>query len=53
MNTCLMLLNRWECAVRDDGKYAKLNIFDQFIAVDEATPVLEKLYSSINAVQDQ
>ncbi|MCW7554134.1 hypothetical protein NX722_16205 [Endozoicomonas gorgoniicola] len=38
------------CVVREDGKYAKLNIFDQFVAVEEAVPVLEKLYESINSV---
>ena len=34
----------------ESGKTAKLNIFDQFIAVEEAVPVLDSLYQSINAV---
>ena len=38
------------CSIRDNGKYATLNIFDQFIAVEEAVPVLDKLYQSINQV---
>ncbi|UYM15087.1 hypothetical protein [Endozoicomonas euniceicola] len=38
------------CVVREEGKYAKLNIFDQFVAVEEAVPVLGGLYESINAI---
>ncbi|AMO57494.1 hypothetical protein [Endozoicomonas montiporae] len=44
------IANKVGCVVREEGKYAKLNIFDQFIAVEEAVPVLGKLYETINAV---
>ena len=38
------------CVVKEEGKCAKLNIFDQFVAVEEAVPVLGRLYDDINAV---
>lgn len=38
------------CTSRDNGKSAKLKIFDQFVAVEEAVPVLDNLYQSISAV---